>query len=37
MVEGDRWGGGIDGGYVFGGRAGYIIWCSGVGICVWFA
>ena len=37
MVEGDRWGGGIDGGDVFGGRAGYIIWCSGVGLCVWFA
>ena len=37
LQEGDRWGGGIDGGNVLGGRAGHILGCSGVSICVWFA
>ena len=31
-MEGDRWGGGIDGGDVLGGRAGHILGCSGVSI-----
>ena len=34
-MKGDRWGGGIDGGDVLGGRACYVI-CGGVSICVWF-
>ena len=37
MVEGDRWGGGIDGGDVLDGRACCIIGCGGVSICVWLA
>ena len=37
MLECDRWGGGINGGDVIGGRACYIIWRGGVSICVWVA
>ncbi len=36
-MEIDRWGGGIDGGDVLGGRASYIIGCGGASICVWCA